>query len=78
MMYIGKSGTEYPIEEKEMQVKHTGKVNLSLTGSILDAAKLEKSHITGISTVLITCSYDTTQEFFCVGFYINTKKHIED
>ena len=33
--------------------------------------KLPPTDIVGVTAILLTCSYNTTQEFFRVGYYVN-------
>ena len=34
-------------------------------------SKLPASDIVGVTAILLTCSYNNTQEFFRVGYYVN-------
>ncbi len=34
-------------------------------------SKLPQSDIVGVTAILLTCSYNNTQEFFRVGYYVN-------
>ena len=36
-----------------------------------DVSKLPTNDIVGVTAILLTCSYNNTQEFFRVGYYVN-------
>ena len=42
-----------------------------LQGQFPDVSKLPQTDIVGVTAILMTCSYNGTQEFFRVGYYVN-------
>ena len=43
----------------------------TLEGTCPDASALPANDIVGVTAILLTCSYNGTQEFFRVGYYVN-------
>ena len=42
-----------------------------MQGDVPDVSKIPASDIVGVTAILLTCSYNDTQEFFRVGYYVN-------
>ncbi len=42
-----------------------------MQGNYPDVSRLPSSDIVGVTAILLTCSYNDTQEFFRVGYYVN-------
>lgn len=40
-------------------------------GQFPEISKLPQNDVVGVTAILMTCSYNGTQEFFRVGYYVN-------
>ena len=75
------------LEDAEMEVEVPGRMQFTLEvrqiiylsflifvfkqGAYPDVSKLPQADIVGVTAILLTCSYNNTQEFFRVGYYVN-------
>jgi histone chaperone ASF1 len=74
IIYIGQASCdEYDqiLEEAEMDCEVAGRMMFTLEGQFPDVSKLPQNDVVGVTAILMTCSYNGTQEFFRVGYYVN-------
>mmetsp|Transcript_5787 Transcript_5787/g.9231 ORF Transcript_5787/g.9231 Transcript_5787/m.9231 type:complete len:136 (+) Transcript_5787:3-410(+) len=74
IVYIGQAGDDQLdqiLEEAEMDCDVAGRMTFTLEGNFPDVSKLPPNEIVGVTAILLTCSYNTNQEFFRVGYYVN-------